>query len=161
MKATPKNKRIKYSPGSVIAIPIKDNRYAFAKTFNDGELGVYDLTSDSLLPAQDIIKHSISFYQYGTHKSIKNGDWPILGVEPFALKEDAVLPPMATCYDRDTDTWTMSKPMIYHNGKEFFVTPEKTKGLDIFGVCISPESIVHVIEDRLIKGNHDNYKVKG
>jgi hypothetical protein len=160
MVTVSKPTKIKYLLGSIVAIPIKDNKFAFAKTFKDGELGVYDLISDSLLPVQDIIKHSISFYQYGTHKAIKNGDWIILGVEPFASEEDTLLPPMATCYDRDTDTWTMSKPMIYYNGQESVVPVEKTRGLDIFGVCIFPESIIHVIQDRLIKGNHDNYKVK-
>jgi hypothetical protein len=159
MVTVSKPKKIKYLLGSIIAIPIKDNKYAFAKTFKDGELGIYDLISDSMLPLKDVIKNAISFYQYGTHKAIKNGDWIILGVESFASEEDTLLPPMATCYDRDTDTWTMSKPMIYHKGQSV-VTIEKTQGLDIFGVCIFPESIVHVIEDRLIRGNHDYYRVK-
>ena len=161
MTATVKQNKIKYLLGSVIAIPLKDNKYAFSKIFNDGGLGVYDLISDSVLPLQDIVKHAISFYQYGTDSAIKSGDWPILGVEPFAAKEDSFLPPMATCYDRDSDTWTMGKPKIYFKGESFFVSAKKVKGLDIFGVSISPESIIRVIEDRLIKGNHDNYKVKG
>ncbi len=172
MTATLKPKKIKYHLGSVIAIPLKsdkyafaiplkENKYAFAKTFDDGNLGVYDLISDSVLPLQDIVKHAISFYHYGTDSAIKNGDWPILGVEPFAAKEDSLLPPMATAYDRDSDTWTMGKPQIYYKDESFFVSAKKVEGLDIFGVCISPEAIVRVIHDRLIRGNHDYYKVKG
>ena len=161
MTITPKPKKIKYLLGSIIAIPLKNNQYAFAKTFDDGGLGVYGLMSDSVLPLLDIVKHPISFYQYGTDSAIKNGDWPILGVEPFAAKEDSFLPRMATCYDRDTNTWTMGKPKIYYKEESFFVSAKEVKGLDIFGVSISPESIVRVIEDRLIKGNHDYYKVKG
>ena len=161
MTITPKPKKIKYLLGSIIAIPLKNNQYAFAKTFDDGGIGVYGLMSDSVLPLLDIVKHPISFYQYGTDSAIKNGDWPILGVEPFAAKEDSFLPRMATCYDRDTNTWTMGKPKIYYKEESFFVSAKEVKGLDIFGVSISPESIVRVIEDRLIKGNHDYYKVKG
>ena len=160
MTATIKRKRIKYLLGSVIAIPLKDNKYAFAKTFDDGGFGVYDLIADCVLPLQDIIKHAIRFYQYGTDSAIKNGDWPVLGVEPFVPNEDSFLPPMATCYDRDSDTWTMSKPRIYYKGESFFVSAKEVKGLDIFGVCISPEAIVRVIEDRLIKGKHGYYMVK-
>ena len=161
MTATLKQKKIKYLLGNVIAIPLKDNKYAFAKIFNDGDLGVYDLISETILPLQDILKHAICFYQYGTDSAIKNGDWPSLGIEPFESEDDALLPPMATCYDRDTDSWTMGKPKIYHKEKSFFVSAKEVKGLDIFGVSISPESTVRVIEDRLIKGNHDYYKVKG
>lgn len=165
-----KTKKIKYALGSIIAIPLKHSdytfaiplesmKYAFARTHNNGNLGVYNLISDAILPLEEVVKHPISFYQYGTDKAIKNGLWPILGVLPFAAEEDALLPPMATCYDRDSDTWTMGKPKIYHNEESYFVTEKKTCGLDIFGVCISPEAIVRVITDRLIRGNHDYYKV--
>lgn len=167
-----KTKRNKYVLGSIIviplqhseytfAIPLESMKYAYAKTHERGDLGVYNLVSDVVLSLEEVVKHPISFYQYGTDKAIKNGLWPILGVSPFASEKDALLPPMATCYDRDSDTWTMSKPKIYYNEESYFVAEKETLGLDIFGVCISPEAIVRVITDRLIRGNHDYYKVRG
>jgi hypothetical protein len=166
-----KTKRIKYVLGSIIAIPLQYSqytfaiplesmKYAYAKTHMDGDLGVYNLISDEILSLEEVVKHSISFYQYGTDKAIKNGLWPILGVLPFASEKESLLPPMATCYDRDSNTWTMSKPRIYYNGESYFVDEKEVCGLDIFGVSISPEATVHVITDRLIKGNHDYYKVR-
>jgi Immunity protein 26 len=161
MNAVSKTKKIKYLLGSIVAIPIKENKYAFAKTFKDGDLGVYDLISNAILPLEDVLKHPISFYQYATDTAIKNGEWPILGVEPFASEEEAWLPPMATWYIKETDKWTTGKTRIYFKDEGYFVPLKEVRGLDIFSVCDRPESMVHVIEDRLIKGNHDNYKVKG
>jgi hypothetical protein len=161
MNAVSKTKKIKYLLGSIVAIPIKEKKYAFAKTFKDGDLGVYDLISKEILSLEDVLKRPISFYQYCTDTAIKNGHWPILGVEPFADEEEAWLPPMATCYDRETNQWTMGKPRINFKDEGYFVSLKEVRGLDIFSVCVHPESMVRVIEDRLIKGNHDNYKVKG
>lgn len=161
MNAVPKPKKIKYLLGSIVAIPLKENKYAFAKTFKDGDLGIYDLISNSIPPLEDVLKRSISFYQYSTDTSIKNGEWPILGVEPFADGEEAWLPPMATCYDRERNVWTMGKPRINFKDEGYFVSLKEVRGLDIFSVCVNPESMVRVIEDRLIKGNHDHYKVRG
>lgn len=167
-----KTKRIKYVLGSIIAIPLKHSdyifaiplesmKYAYAKTHKDGNLGIYNFISDVIVPLEEVVKHPIIFYQYGTDKAIKNGLWPILGALTFASEDNTLLPPMATCYDRDSNTWTMSEPKIYHNGESYFVTEKEVHGLDIFGVAISPEAIVHVITDRLIRGNHDYYKVRG
>lgn len=161
MNAVSKTKKIKYLLGSIVAIPLKENKFAFAKTFKDGDLGIYDLVSKLILPLEDVIKHRISFYQYSTDAAIKNGDWPILGVEPFADGDEAWLPPMATCYIREADKWTMGKPRVNFKDEGYFVSLKEVHGLDIFSVCDRPESTVRVIEDRLIKGNHDNYRVKG
>jgi Immunity protein 26 len=160
MNTVSKTKKIKYMLGSIVAIPIKENKYAFAKTFKDGNLGVYDLISNAILPLEDVLKHPISFYQYGTDTAIKNGEWPILGVEPFADGDEAWLPPMATWYHRETNEWTTGKPRIHYKGEGYFVSLKEVRGLDIFSVS-NPEGIVRVIEDRLISGNHEDYKVKG
>lgn len=161
MSPVSKPKKIKYLLGSIVAIPINENKYAFAKTFEGGNLGIYDLISNSMLPLEDVLKRPISFYQYCTDKFIKSGEWPILGVEPFAEGDEAWLPPMATCYDEERNVWTMGKPRINFKGEGYFVPLKEVHGLDIFSVCINSESMVRIIEDRLIKGNHNDYKVKG
>jgi hypothetical protein len=161
MNVVSKTKKIKYLLGSIVAIRIKEGKFAFAKTFKDGDLGVYDLIANSILPLKDVLKHPISFYQYGVDTAIKNGDWPILGVEPFKSEDETWLPPMATCYIRQSGEWSMGKPKIYFRDEEYFVSEKEVRGLDIFGVCSSVDCIVRVIEDRLVKGNHAYYKVKG
>ena len=56
----------KYHDGSVIAIPIPDGKFAFAKVFKDFEFGVYDFVAKEIKPLEDVTKHSIAFFQATT-----------------------------------------------------------------------------------------------
>jgi Immunity protein 26 len=155
-----KVKKQKYSEGSIIAIPLPDGRYAFAKAFQPLNFGIYDLVTHEILPVEMVVQHPISFYQVSTDSAIKSGDWKVIGEEPFASKEDSYIPPMATCYIKETDEWTMGGvPRIQYKDDMHIATAEQVRGMDIFSVCHKPELMVKIIVDRLINGNHDAYKV--
>jgi len=101
------------------------------------------------------------FYQASTDQAIKNGEWPVIGTENFTDPESAWGPPQATCYVRETNEWTMGGiPRIDYKSEMHTATLEQVQGLDIMSVCHRPELLVKIIVDRLINGNHEQYKVR-
>lgn len=151
----------KYVVGSIIAIPLTNGKFAYAKIFNGTDFGVYGIISDGILPLSSVISSSIVIYQSSTDSAIKTGEWKVIGEEPFIDPESAWAPPQATFYVRETNEWTVfGKPHIYHKGKERMATLEEVRGLDIMSVCHRPELLVEIIIDRVINGNHEEYKVR-
>ena len=156
-----KSSKQKYTLGSVMAIPLPDGRFAYAKAFNDSTFGIYDLVSNGLLPIADVIHNRFSFYQASTDVAIKSGEWTVIGAEPFADEDSTWPPPQATCYVRETNEWTMGGiPRVDQRGQMRVATLDEVRGLDIMSVCHRPELLVERIVDRLINGNHDEYKVR-
>ncbi len=82
--------------GAIVAIPLPDGRFAFAKIFENYDLGVYDLVSDKIEPVGNVIKRKTAFFQHATDSAIKSGEWPIIGEEPFPNEEAAWGPPRAS-----------------------------------------------------------------
>ena len=151
----------KYTLGSVVAIPLPDGKFAYAKLFKDHTFGVYDLVSSKLLPVSDVIRNRFSFYQSSTDVAIKSGEWPVIGTESFIDENSAWPPPQATCYLRETNEWTMGGiPRVDHKGQMRVATLDEVRGLDILSACHLPELLVERIVDRLVNGNHDEYKVR-
>ena len=143
-----------------MAIPLPQNRFAFAKVFKSADFGIYDLVSDKIEPLEAIVKRPFAFFQASTDKAVKSGEWLVIGAEPFSSEEEGWAPPRATCYVRETQEWTMGGiPRIHHKGKMQSASIEEVKGLDILSVCPTPQGTVHIIVDRLIRGNNDRYKV--
>jgi hypothetical protein len=156
-----KASRQKYTLGSIIAVPLPDGGFAYIKVFKDHTFGVYDIVSKNLLHITDVIRNNFSFYQSSTDVAIKSGEWPVIGAESFANEESAWCPPQATCYVRETNEWTMGGiPRVDERGQMRVATLDEVRGLDIMSVCHRPELLVKIIVDRLINGNHDEYKVR-
>jgi hypothetical protein len=155
-----KPKRQKYNLGSIVAIPLPDGRYAFAKVFKNYGFAIYGLVLDHIPDASKVIHQPIVFFHSGTDDGIKKGLWPVIGEQPFADPEDAWAPPKATCYDWDENRWTMGVPKISHKGQTLTATLEQVKGLDIFTFSPNPEGFAWVIDKRLIKGQNEEYKVR-
>jgi Immunity protein 26 len=151
----------KYTLGSIISIPLPDGRFAYAKAFKCSTFGVYDLVSNELLPMTDVIRNKFSFYKSSTDLAIKNGEWPVIGAEPFVDEDSAWPPPQATCYLRETNEWTMGGiPRVNERGQMRVATLDEVRGLDIMSVSHRPDLFVKAIVNRLINGNHDEYKVR-
>lgn len=159
-RRTPAGK--KPNVGMVIAIPLPDGKFAFAKIFHDIVYGVYDLVSDAPLPMEQVVPHRFSFFLYGNgDQAIQSGLWPILGEDPFPSQEDAFAPPVATLYDWDNDTWYMGgKPWIIDRNGKRNATRKEVEGLDFLTVDPSPQAMVRTIVHRLVHGNHHEYKVR-
>jgi len=153
--------RKKYQVGSVIAIPLPDGRFGFAKAFNDFDWGVYDLVTEGMLGLESVTKHPFSFFQACTDSAVNDGSWPVIGQEPFSSVEDAWGPPKATMYVRDSNEWTMGGvPRVSYQGETMIATLDDVVGMDIASFCHRPDLLVKLIIDRVIKGNHDQYRVR-
>lgn len=156
-----KSPKQKYSIGSIISIPLPDGRFAYIKAFKDRTFGIYDLVSNGLLPVAEVVRNPFSFFQSSTDLAIKNGDWLVIGAEPFSNEDSAWPPPQATCYLRESNEWTMGGiPRIDYRGQMRVATLDEVRGLDIMSACHLPELLVERIVDRLVNGNHEQYKVR-
>lgn len=151
--------RSKYEIGSVLAIPLPDGRFAFAKVHKDFELGIYDFLAEEIRPLEDVTKHRIAFFQAATDAPIKSGAWPIIGVEPFPDEAHAWAPPKAV----GVMPGLRINPgvlQILEKGALRRATPAEVAGLDMASFCQQPELLVNVVVDRLINGRNDRYRVQ-
>ncbi len=132
-----KMKRYKYKIGLIIAVPLPDGRFAFAKVFNDLDFGVYSLLSEKIEPIEKIVEHEIVFFQSATDSAVISGEWPIVGEEPFSGEESAWGPPKAAGTLPQNGVGT-SSPMLYHKGELKSARVEDLIGLDIEKFCQRP-----------------------
>jgi hypothetical protein len=144
--------------GSIVAIPLPEGKYAFAKIFKDHDLGVYDLVSDRIEPAESVGRHRIAFFQGVTDAAVRSGQWPIIGAEPFPCEDAAWAPPRAggilPGFPLDPVTLRLS-----YKGSSRSATPQEVAGLDIDSFYRKPEGFIEVVVDRLIRGDHSKYRV--
>lgn len=159
MMAKMSTPKAKYKFGSVIAIPLPNNKFAFAKIFRDFDLGVYDFVSDKIENLTDIIAHKIAFFQATTSSPIKSGAWPVIGEELFPDEESSWGPPKASGVLPGMEIDPL-KTKIMYKGELRCAKPEEIVGMDIESFCQRPELFVQIVVDRLINGNHNNYRVK-
>jgi hypothetical protein len=145
--------------GAIIAIPLPDKKFAFARMFKNYDLGVYDLVSDKIEPPDKVAKHKIAFFQHATDAAIKSGEWPIIGEEPFPDEEAAWGPARAAGVLPGVEL-PPSMLRLSYKGSTRPATPKEVAGLDMDLFCQRPELCVDIIVDRLIKGQHDKYRVK-
>lgn len=154
-------KQKRWQLGDIVCIPILAGQFAFARMMKEGDYEIYTLLSKSKSPPLDeIIDSGVAFYKCGTDKPVNDGTFGICYNVPFLSDEIASMPPQATCYDRDSGTWTMSTPQIMVHGDSRPAAEEEVSGLDIWSFSADAEAIVFVIEDRLVNGNNDDYKVR-
>jgi hypothetical protein len=156
---TKKRARLRYSIGSIIAVPLPDRRYAFAKVFKNMALGVYDFLSKKVEPASEVTKHKIVFYQSATDEPIRTGQWPIIGEEPFTDEESSWAPPRAVgpVPGLPIDPHVLR---IEHRGESRKASLSEVAGLDISTLSHEPELFVNIVVDRLVRGLHEKYRVK-
>jgi hypothetical protein len=153
-----KTAKQKYRLGSVVAVPLPGGKFAFVKVFKEHDFGVYDLVSKQIEPLDKILKRKIAFFQSGTDSAIKSGRWPVVGEDPFPDEESAWGPPRAAGVLPGSGLGKVS-PMVIEKGISRHAKLEEVLGLDIDEFAHSPELFVEVLVDRLVKGEHDAYKV--
>jgi hypothetical protein len=154
-----KKKKHSYKVGSIIAVPLPDGRFAYAKVHNDFDFGVYDFVSKEIAPVAEVLKHKIAFFQAATDEAIKSGDWPVLGEEPFPDEQSAWGPPRAVVFPPGAPLETATLK-IRHKDVLGGATPAQVKGLDLDSFAQWPQLFIQILVDRLIKGNHDKYRVR-
>lgn len=75
--------------GAIVAIPLPNQRYAFARVFKDNFFGVYSIVSKKIEKLDNIADKDIAFFQSATTSAVVSGQWPILGELPFPDEESA------------------------------------------------------------------------
>jgi len=156
-KANLSPKRQKYKVGQIVAIPLPNQKFAYAKVFNGFDLGVYDLLSEKIEPVERVVKNKFSYFNSVTDKAIKGGTFLVIGEQPFPDEESAWAPPMATgVFPGDPD---MDALQIVHKGIARRATPKEAAGMDIRDFSPRPEIFVRDVVDRLVNGNHQKYRI--
>lgn len=154
-----KKKRYRYKIGSIVAIPLPDGRFAFAKVYKNYDFGVYGLLSEKIEPLGKILEHEITFFHFATDSAIVSGEWPIVGEEPFPDEESSWGPPKAAGVLPQYGLGITST-QLSHKGKSKSAPIEDLIGLDIASFSQHPELFVDMLVNRLIKGDHSEYTVQ-
>jgi hypothetical protein len=148
----------KYKVGQIVVISLPDGKFAYAKVFNNFDLGVYDFLSDVIEPLERVVSKKFAYFNGVTDRAIKGGAFLIIGEQPFPDEESAWAPPMASgIFPGDPDMDTLH---IDHKGVSRKATPQEAAGMDIRDFSPRPELFVRDIVDRLVKGNHQKYRVQ-
>lgn len=152
------SKKQQYKLGQVVAIPLPDQKFAFAKVFNDFDLGVYDLLSDKIEPLERVVQNNFLFFNAVTDRAIKSGAFLVIGEQPFPDEESAWAPAMASgVFAGDPSVGVLH---IDHKGISRRANdPSEGAGMDIRSFSQRPELFVRQIVDRLVRGNHHQYRV--
>ena len=145
-------------PGAIVALPLPDGKFAFAKVYNDHNLGVYDFVSDKIEAADVVREHKIAFHQGVVDTALKSGEWAVIGMEPFATDDDAWPPVRAAGIipGRPIDPLMVG---LNHKGKSRRAKLDEVLGLEVSVFYPTPKHFINMVVDRLVKGNHDKYRV--
>jgi Immunity protein 26 len=149
-------KKQPYKVGQILAIPLPDGRYAYGKVFNDLDVGVYDFLSDGIETVDKVVKSKILFYNGLSSRVVKNGDFPVIGVQTFADEESAWAPPMVMGINvHDHSDGNLN---IAHKGDLQGASQDEAKGLEIRFLCQRADLFVNLVVDRLVNKNHRKYR---
>jgi Immunity protein 26 len=150
------SKKQKYKVGQIVAIPLPDHRFAYAKVFKDFDLGVYDYLSDEIESVERVVKNKILFYSAVTDRAIKSGAFSVIGEQPFPDEESAWAPAMAAGIFPEDHSIGMLH--ITHKGQYLPASPDQAAGMDICVLCQEPELFVELVVDRVVKRNNRKYR---
>lgn len=134
-----------------MAIPLPTGQFAYAKVYNDMNMAIYKLLTFRISDVE-LIKHSsIAFYQAATDSAIKNGEWPVIGEDPFPDEGSACPPPKAYGVVVEAGIG-LDSPKIIEKGQIRSATLEEIKGMEIDTFCQRPELLIDKIMMRLVEG---------
>lgn len=151
-------KKQKYTLGSIVAIPLPNGQYAYAKVFKNYDLGIYKLLTKQIEPPEKVKKNPIAFFRSTTDIAIVSGEWPVIGEEPFIDDDSAWGPPIAFEVIPDLGVG-LDNPRIKHMGKVRKATMKELKGLDREVFAQRPDLLVEEIVVRLIEGKPSEYAI--
>ncbi|MGG8095091.1 Imm26 family immunity protein [Klebsiella aerogenes] len=135
-------------PGSVIVIPLPDDRVAYAAYFKDGILGIYNIISEKKLETDELKNIEIKIYKGCNESIIKKGVWPVIGV--IELNDDGDSPDLAY-YAEWLPEDSVNRSAINRKGKTVHVDKEYYISLVKKGCILSvfnkpeqlPQWIIH------------------
>jgi hypothetical protein len=140
--AKKRTKRYRYKLGDVIAIPLPDERFAYARVYNDPVFGIYDILTDSRADVADVIARDVVFWpgwNVDLCAKVSSGEWPIIGEHPFEDDEAKWPPPQRNFWGDG----------IYYRGELRPATREETAGMDVVTMYLTPEQLTTAIIEKL------------
>ena len=130
--------------GTILSIKLPNDKYAFARMFKDGVIGVYQKQSISQddFPKEEEYSFFVGIYKFSLKK------WKIIGHKPF-YDVDSSWPPKMFIHDVISDKYN-----IYYKGEIKCSTKEECMGLECAAVWDTEQII-----DRLMGDNKWNISV--
>ena len=144
--------------GTVLALPLPNGKFAFAKVLKDHNLGVYDLVADRIEPIEVVTKHKLALYQGVVDAPLKSGEWPVIGEEPFANDDDA-WPPARAMGMEPGEPIDPDDIGLEYKGASRRARLDEIVGLEIYSLYTTPKAFIDMVVDRLVKGNDTKYWV--
>jgi hypothetical protein len=116
-------KKVRLKVGQVFQIPLSNGMFAYCRLFREDHLCVYKTITQE--PGKPPIGSRDYFFQVCMHDiALKNGEFPLVGIDPFENGEsDLPWPTYILCPITE-------KYSIYNNGKVRCATKEECAGLD-------------------------------
>jgi hypothetical protein len=71
-----RKQKVRRRPGDVVAIPLGDGHYGFARVLKD-VMAFYHVKSDSILPIAEIVSRPILFKIWVMDHAVTSGRWPV------------------------------------------------------------------------------------
>ena len=152
-------KKVKYKLGAIVAVPLPNGRFAYARVHKNLALAVFDFVSEKIVPVADVLEHKVAFFQSATDEPITSGEWRIIGEKVFPDEEDAWGPPRAVVFPPGAPL-DSADLKISDKGVLRRATPAEVRGLDFARLAQTSELFVDILVERLIHGKHDEYRVK-
>lgn len=136
-----KVKRIKPKLGDVLEIPLPNGAFAYGRLYNDAGFGVYNKITES--PKHPPIGLRDFLFNVGIYDDIaRNGEWEIVGNDPFGTDE-CTYPPPTFILDSLSGEYS-----IYYKGEIVPASESECAGLEETAVWDSH----HIIERILNEG---------
>jgi hypothetical protein len=105
-------KRRRPRVGDIVAIPLRDEIYAYGKLYRDCAVGIFDYISSEICSAETVIENPECLWFGFDDYAIRQGRWPIIGrVEP-RTEDDEWAPPVYI-----EDIIVPGKFRVYHKGE--------------------------------------------
>jgi hypothetical protein len=138
-----RGKRKRLRVGDIVAIPVEEDLYAYAKLYQDSNIGLYKLLSEHVLDTETVRKAEIIWWTPCVTNHVTAGSWTVIGHEEFESEEASWAPPM---YSHDP---LFGFYWIWHKGNRWKATREETEGLDEHGFAF-PKHVIQTIYERLV-----------
>lgn len=136
-----KKRQRKTRLGDIIAIPLGDGHYGYGRVYRDASIGIFDMVSQEIKTLDDVMAHSIVFWNGFFETEVRNGNWLIIGCVVFRDNEDPWAPPQYI-----EDVLSPGKYQIYHRGKLRSATKAEVNGLEPQAI-VGPQILVQRIRE--------------
>lgn len=85
--------RGRYRVGAVVAIPLPDGRFGYGRLYQNLNIGLFRVISDTLLDVAEVIRHPVGPVLFFADAPVRDGTWPVIGTFAFRSEKESWPPP--------------------------------------------------------------------